>query len=233
MIHQTVLSMQSDAPAVTDAEILPTTGSLASTEAGKSNSNTPRAAADRQWSRKPEMFEPPSFMTLVESSHAVSPKGAASEVVQNPQQPSSTSQAGWFPTLNQVINESQGRKSNEEIIAKVTNWSTSKEHTPLKSLLGEATHSNNKPKSPNMEESSVSQRNGKVPENSGSGLLTTVNSILGPESPADQVAKGEAANEWNSPARYPANIKREKRKLKGRPYWIQLVCCSAVDPRRR
>jgi len=44
------------------------------------------------------------------------------------------------------LNESQGRKKNEEIIAKVTNWSTgeqhpslrSPQHTPLKSLLGKA-----------------------------------------------------------------------------------------------
>ncbi|TKY59932.1 hypothetical protein E2542_SST17027 [Spatholobus suberectus] len=228
-----VLSMQSDAPpAVIDAEISPSTGLLASTEAGKSNLNNPKAASDRRQSGKSEMFEPPSFMTLVEPRQ-VSSKAAASEVQkgQNPQQPDSTSQAAWFPTLTQVVNESQGRKKNEEIIAKVTNWSTSKEHTPLKSLLGEAAHSN-KPKSPKMEDNSVNQKSGKVPENNGSGL-TTVNSILGPESPAAQVVKGEAAKEWNSPARYPADIKREKRKVKSRPYWIQLVCCTSVGPQRR
>jgi hypothetical protein len=44
------------------------------------------------------------------------------------------------------LNESHGRKKNEEIIAKVINWSTgeqhpslrSPQHTPLKSLLGKA-----------------------------------------------------------------------------------------------
>ncbi|KAJ1407316.1 Zinc finger C2H2-type [Sesbania bispinosa] len=225
-----VLSMQSDAPAVIDAENLSSTGLLTSTEAGKSNQNNPEAASEKQQSGKSEMFEPPSFMTLVESSHVVNPKGASSEV-QSRQQPNSTSQAGWFPTLTQVMNESQGRKKNEEIIAKVTNWSTSKEHTPLKSLLGEPIHSNN-PKSPKVEENSVNPKNGKVSENNGSGL-TTVNSILGPESPTAQLEKGDAAKEWNSPARYPADIKREKRKFKSRPYWIQLVCCSTVDPRRR
>ncbi|KAK7319004.1 hypothetical protein RJT34_03713 [Clitoria ternatea] len=226
-----VLSMQSDLPGITDAETLPSTGLLAPTEAGKSNSDNPNASSERQQSGQSEMFEPPSFMTLVEPKQ-VSSKAIASEVqkVQDRQQPDSTSQAGWCPTLTQVVNESQGKKKNEEIIAKVTNWSTSKEHTPLKSLLGEAAHSN-KPKSPKVEEISVNQKNSKVGENNGSGL-TTVNSILGPESPAAaQVLKGEAAKEWNSPARYPADIKRVKRK--SRPYWIQLVCCTSVDPQRR
>ncbi|WJX53075.1 hypothetical protein P8452_39112 [Trifolium repens] len=220
-----VISMISDAPAVLDGETLPSTGPQASTEASKSDVNIPRAApADRQLSGKSETFELPSFTTLVEPSHvAASPNGAttASEI-QNPQQSNSTSQAAWFPTLNQVINEPQGRKKNEETISKITKRSSSKEHTPLKSLLGEATNSSSNPKSPKMEEN-----------NKGSGL-TTVNSILGPESPsAAQTAKEKAANEWNSPARYPANIKREKKKLKSRPFWIQLVCCSTVDPQRR
>ncbi|XP_027341938.1 uncharacterized protein LOC113854859 isoform X2 [Abrus precatorius] len=226
-----VLSMQSDAPAVIEAETLPSNGLLASTEEGKSNLNNPKSAApERQPSGKSEMFEPPSFMTLVEPRQ-VSPKASEIEKGQSPQQPDPTSQAGWFPTLTQVVNESQGRKKNEEIIAKVTNWSTSKEHTNLKSLLGEAAHSN-KPKSPKGEEKSMNQKNSKVPENNGSGL-TTVNSILGPESPAAQTVKGDAAKEWNSPARYPADIKREKRKVKSRPYWIQLVCCTSVDHQRR
>ncbi|KOM31556.1 hypothetical protein LR48_Vigan01g111100 [Vigna angularis] len=227
-----VLSMQSDAPAVIDAETLSSTGLLALTEAGKPNLNNSKAAPERQQSDQSEMFEPPSFMTLVEPMQ-VSPKATASEVQrgQNPQQSDSTSQAGWFPTINQVVGESQERKRNEEIIAKVTNWSTSKEHTPLKSLLGEAAHSN-KPKSPKSVENSGAEKTSKVSEKNGSGL-TTVNSILGPESPAAQVVKGEVAKEWNSPARYPADIKREKRKVKSRPYWIQLVCCTSVGPQRR
>ncbi|XP_019445698.1 PREDICTED: uncharacterized protein LOC109349381 [Lupinus angustifolius] len=169
-----------------------------------------------------EMFEPPS-------------KAAASEVQKgsNSQQQDSISQAGWFPTLTQAINESPERKKNEEIIAKVTNWSTCKEHTPLKSLLGEAAHSS-KAKPPKFGGHSLNQKIGKLPENSSSGL-TTLNSILSPELPAAEAAKGQAAKEWNSPARYPADIKREKGKVKNRPFWIQLVCCSSVDhqPQKR
>ncbi|KAF7837058.1 uncharacterized protein G2W53_005540 [Senna tora] len=225
-----VLSVLSDAPAVIDGEALP------STESGKSNLNSSKAAPEEQRSEKSDMFEPPSFMTLVEPGHVVDPKAAAASEVQkghNPQPNPTSLQAGWFPTITQVVNDSQGRKKNEEIIAKVTNWSNNKQHTPLKSLLGEAANSGNKPKSPKSEEKQASPKNGKVPKDNGLGL-TTVNSILGPESPAAPTAqaamKGDAGKEWNSPARYPADIKREKRKVKSRPYWIQFVCCSSVDP---
>ncbi|MCH84770.1 serine-rich adhesin for platelets-like, partial [Trifolium medium] len=132
-----VISMISDAPAVLDGETLPSTGPQASTEASKSDVNIPQAApADRQLSGKSETFELPSFTTLVEPSHVAASNGAAAaSEIQNPQQSNSTSQAAWFPTLNQVINEPQGRKKNEETISKITKRSSSKEHTPLKSLL--------------------------------------------------------------------------------------------------
>lgn len=225
--------MQSDVQGATNTEALPSTGLLASTEAGKSNLEDPKAASERQQCEKPEMFEPPSFMTLVEPGHVVGPTADAPEVPKEPNQHlnSTSLQAGWFPTLTHVTNESQGRKRNEEIIAKVTNMSTSKQHRPLKSLLSEAAHSN-KPKSPKLEENIVNQKIGKVSEDNGSGL-TTVNSIPGLESPAAQAVKREGGKEWNSPSRYPVNIKREKKKVKGRPYWIQFVCCSSVDTQQR
>ncbi|KAJ1438651.1 hypothetical protein SESBI_02915 [Sesbania bispinosa] len=85
------------------------------------NLNNQEAAYEKQLSGKSEMFE---------SSLVASPHGASFEV-QNRQQPNSTSPAGWFPTLTQVMNESQGRKKNEEIISKVTNWSfRMKTYTP-------------------------------------------------------------------------------------------------------
>ncbi|OIV89791.1 hypothetical protein TanjilG_31377 [Lupinus angustifolius] len=207
-----VFSLQSDAPAVIDTETLPSTSSLASTDAGKSNVNNPIDSFHGQQSGKSETFEPSSFMTL----------------------PDSTSQAGWFPTLTKVINDSPGRKKNEKIIAKVKNWSTSNEHKPLKSLLGEAAQSD-KAKYPKFGGHSLNQKNFNFPENSNSGSKT-VNSILGSGSPAAHVAKGEFAKEWNSPARYPADIKREKGKDKSRPLWIQLVCWSSSmdhQPQRR
>ncbi|KAJ7979152.1 GPI-anchored adhesin-like protein [Quillaja saponaria] len=219
-----VLSLQSDAQAVIDTEILPSTESQASAEAEKSHSNRPNTASEGCQSGKLEMFEPPSFMTLVEPGGLGDKKTDISEVQigQNPQHPnSSSSQAAWFPSIAQVVNESPGRKKNEEIIAKVTNWSAGKQHVPLKSLLGEAAH-DFRPVSPNLKDNVA-----LVPKDN-SAKNTTVNSILGPESPPAQSAR-DAGKEWNSPARYPSDIKREKTKVKGRSYWIQFMCCSSVN----
>ncbi|KAJ0818378.1 putative transcription factor C2H2 family [Helianthus annuus] len=106
-------------------------GSLQSTEKSKVNFGKSNAATS-------DVFEPPSFMTLVETE-SKDKKPESSEVLDSQKQPNSeVSQAGWFPTLTKVNNESEGRKRNEEAIAKVTNWSTGKQSIPLKNLLGEA-----------------------------------------------------------------------------------------------
>ncbi|CAL5416861.1 unnamed protein product [Camellia sinensis] len=130
-------------------------------------------------------------------------------------------QAG-FPSFTNVDNQSLGRKKNEEIIAKVTNWSTGKQHIPLKSLLGEA-NLETKLKSPIPKQTLTVTK-------SNDGSATTVNSILGPEATTDQVAaQREMGKEWNSPAYYLSDNKKEKRKVKGRPYWVPFVCCSSVN----
>ncbi|XLR60697.1 hypothetical protein S83_011369 [Arachis hypogaea] len=72
----------------------------------------------------------------------------------------------------------------------------------------------------------------KEEENTNSNILpTSVDRTE--ESPSAQALINDAAKEWNSPARYPTEMKRKKRKSKSRPYWIQLVCCSSVDLQRR
>ncbi|KAK6279329.1 hypothetical protein POUND7_019596 [Theobroma cacao] len=225
-----VLSTQSDYPAVIDTETLPSTGSHALVEAEEDNIKKSKVASEGQHFDKSDEFEPPSFMTLVEPRGG-DQKDAASEVqtAQNEQHPRAAPlQAGWFPSLAHVANESQGRKKNEEIIAKVTNWNA-KQHTPLKNLLGEA-HSETKPKSPNAKENPavVLPREEKVGKDNGV-LGTKVSSVLGPEAPVAEPTNMEAGKEWNSPARYPADIRREKRKVKGRPLWVQFVCCSSVN----
>ncbi|BFG15534.1 hypothetical protein CerSpe_018080 [Prunus speciosa] len=217
-----VLSIQSDAQAV------PPTDSQTSVEEQKS-----KAASERQYPEKSDMFEAPSFMTLVEPRGVNDQKATAAEIhrAHNLELPKPAPlQAGWFPSISHVVNESPGRKKNEEIIAKVTNWSTGKQHTPLKNLLGEA-YLENKAKSPTQKESQTPapQKDDKaVKVKDGGPGATTVNSILGPESPTGQASKKENAKEWNSPARYPSDIKSEKKKVKGRPYWAQFVCCSSV-----
>ncbi|KAK2641684.1 hypothetical protein Ddye_023447 [Dipteronia dyeriana] len=218
-----VLSTQSDTPVV-DAESLSSTDYLASAETEKSIVKA-KGATEGQQSSNSDVFEAPSFMTLVEPGGEVNHKAAApqTQTIQNSQQQNAaSSQAGWFPSLTHVVNESEGRKKNEEIIAKVTNWSTGK-HTPLKNLLGEAKH-DARPKSPNPKESQahVIWEDETVSKDNGAAV-TTVGSILGPED-----TKREMGKEGNSPARYPADIKREKRKVKGRPIWAQLMCCSSV-----
>lgn len=219
MMHGTVLSTQSDAQAIIDAEALPQPGSQGTRE--KVNSKQPKAASGGEHSDKSDMFEPPSFMTLVEPRGASDQKDTDSEIqtMQNPQQPNQSSlQAGWFPSLTNVVNESQGRKKNEEIIAKVTNWSTGKQHTPLKNLLSEASQEH-KAKPPNPKENLAPS----------GPVATTVNSILDPQSHASKIASRETGKEWDSPARYHSDIKREKRKAKGRSSWVQFVCCSSVN----
>jgi len=231
-----VLSTQSDIPAILDAEPLPSNGSQALSVAEKATLKKPIAASETEHADKSDIFDPPSFMTLVEPRDLVNQKAAASEIqtTGNPQQPKAASvQAGWFPSITNVLNESQGRKKNEEIIAKVTNWSTgeqhpslrSPQHTPLKSLLGEASMET-KSKALNAKEIPV-EKDGFAAKDNGA-LPKTVSSILAPQEPVGEPAMVEE-KAWSSPARYPADIKREKRKVRGRPYWAQFVCCSSVN----
>ncbi|XP_039007407.1 uncharacterized protein LOC120135135 [Hibiscus syriacus] len=184
----------------TRSDNLPINNLHLSSEPEKANVKKPTVASGEQLDKTDE-FEPPSFMTLVEPGGSDQTTPATTVPLQ----------AGWFPSLTHTANESHGRKKNEEIIAKVTNWNA-KQHTPLKSLLGEAINET-KQKSPN----------------SNVAMVTKVSSILGPESPDAKPTGVEAAKEWNSPARYEADIKKEKRKVKGRPLWAQFVCCSYVN----
>ncbi|MED6148787.1 hypothetical protein PIB30_056183 [Stylosanthes scabra] len=220
---QSGVPVQCDAQATNEAEAIASTDLLVSTETENSDLKCPDAASKEQQYEKSEMFEPPSFMTLVEPGLMVGPKSTPEvETDPNKQRPdSSSSQAAWFPTLTHISNESEGRKRNEEIIAKVT----SKQNTPLKSLLVEARNSK-KPKSPKSDKDSANQKRVRVAEDNGSGLMT-VNSILGCESPAMQIMNRESTEEWNS----AADIRREKKKAKNRSHWIQLLCCSSVETR--
>lgn len=208
-----VLSTQSESTAVPDAETTDTRG----LEKSEHDLQKPTSGAECH-PDKSDVYEPPSFMTLVESGESANKKANASEIETqlNAQQLKTEAlKAGWFPSITNVVNESQGRKKNEEIIAKVTNWSTGKQqHTPLKSLLGEA-------RSPNVKQvpPSVNKK-----DETASTKTKTVNSILSSEAPT--AASKEAEKEWNSPARYPVDVKKEKRKSK--PYWVPFVCCSSV-----
>ncbi|KAK4435809.1 hypothetical protein Salat_0744400 [Sesamum alatum] len=187
-------------------------GSVSENNSHKHKTTTEEAHPD-----KSDVFEPPSFMTLVQSGGDEGVRvSAASEIetVHNSQKANSDAlQAGWFPSLTNVVNESEGRKKNEEVIAKVTNWSPVKQHGPLKNLLNEV-------KSPNTKQvPSANQNDEPEPKDKGAGVMT-VNSVMGPDTDKNM-------EEWNSPARYPIEIKKEKKK-KGKSYWVPFVCCSSV-----
>lgn len=223
-----MLSTHSDTPAIGGAEALPSNDSRAALETGKVHTNSGKAEPEVKHTDKSDVFEPPSFMTLVE------PKGsnyqnAAASLPKQEQLKSPSVQAGWIPSLAHAANDSQGRKKNEEIIAKVTNWSTGKQHSPLKNLLVEANRDNKlNPTSPRENSASTTRKEENAMKDDGSGV-TTVGSILSTDAPDSGAAKKQVGQEWNSPARYPEDMKREKRKVKGRPYWVQFVCCASAN----
>ncbi|KAG7543009.1 hypothetical protein ISN45_Aa07g029420 [Arabidopsis thaliana x Arabidopsis arenosa] len=116
------------------------------------------------------------------------------------------------------VNKPENASQNQEItLEKATSWITGKEqHVPLKNLLSEA-------RSPRLQ-----QQQAKDHE---SNNIPRVSSILGQEtSPEDGrwPEKREVSEEWNSPAKYPVDFKREEKKVKGRPFWVPFVCCSNV-----
>ncbi|TYH49820.1 hypothetical protein ES332_D10G161500v1 [Gossypium tomentosum] len=188
-------------------------------------------AVSKQHFDTSDEFEPPSFMTLVEPGGS-NEKSTISDI-QAVQTAESTRtmplQAVWFPSVTHGANESLGRKKNEEIIKKVTNWNA-KQHTPLKNLLSES-NSETKPLSPNSKQSAtpvVGRNYDKVGEDN-EDMGGKVSSTAGPETPVAEPTNIEVEKEWSSPARFPAEIKRGKRRVKGRPLWFQFVCCSSIN----
>ena len=79
-----MLSTQSDIQTTLDAEPLPSSGSQALAE--KATSKMLRAASKTEHADKSDVFEAPSFMTLVEPRDGIDQKAAASETqtTQNP-----------------------------------------------------------------------------------------------------------------------------------------------------
>ncbi|CAN1837887.1 hypothetical protein LINPERHAP1_LOCUS35240 [Linum perenne] len=208
LIGKAVLSTQSDMPVSVDGEA----GSGG--EAGKYSRKIRNGPPEGQ---ETDMFEAPSFMTLVEprrgseekAAAAAGGSGGASEI-QNPQElkaGASPDRAGWFPSITNVVNESQGRKKNEEIIAKVTTKQQQQQHTPLKSLLGEANEEMKLRVATKKEKTEV------VKTTEAGGAVRRMEEGVTVE-----------GKEWDS-----SPPGREKRKVKGRPYWAHLVCCASVN----
>ncbi|GAB4844049.1 hypothetical protein Ancab_014013 [Ancistrocladus abbreviatus] len=206
--------------AATDTEAVVLNDSQQLTDTGK-DSLKPEAVAGGQQSDKSGVFKPPSFMTLMEPKVGAKDDGDASKVQtsENPEHENSTTlQAGWLPSVTHVTN-APGRKENEQIIDKVTNQTTDKQqHTPLKSLLCEAQENT----------THVSQK-GEIPMKNNGTQAEMEKVIIDDKDSIAEAVKGDAGKEWNSPARYPANIKREKGKLKNRSFWTPFMCCSSIQ----
>ncbi|XP_019103933.2 uncharacterized protein LOC104889764 isoform X2 [Beta vulgaris subsp. vulgaris] len=165
--------------------------------------------------------------TPVESHAGINKMEGISEIqtFEEQQQKNSTLQTSASSSVAHV------GKKNEEIIAKVTNWSTEKHHIPLKTLLGEATARSREESPIHHSHSSTSVPPKEEIPVANNGLSKTENVILSTNNPPEESSKEDAEKEWNSPARYPVNIKTEKRRAKGRGYWVPFLCCSSVNAR--
>ncbi|XP_043720486.1 uncharacterized protein LOC122668025 isoform X2 [Telopea speciosissima] len=197
----------------------------------RANRETKNGTSERHRSGHSDLFDAPSFMTLVEPGRGNDQFPASSEIqtVQNPQQTNSSSlQAGWFPSHTYDMKESEGRKKNEEIIAKVSNWSAGKPHTPLRSLLVEA-NLESKQKPSNAQEhpaTTVVPKDDEASAQDNKVVPKTSPPVMAPEASIALAAKGDQEKEWNTPARLPES-KKDKRKARGS--WVPFVCCTAVD----
>lgn len=104
---------------------------------------------------------------------------------------------------------------NQEITMEKT---AKDQHVPLKNLLSEA-------RSPRLAAAAAAAE--------AKSNIPRVSSILldqetSPEEGGRWPERREVSEEWKSPAKYPVELKREERKVKGRPFWVPFVCCSSV-----
>lgn len=150
-----------------------------------------------------------------DNADAFKSPSAEIQSAQNPQR-----ESGSLPSLTSVINESEGRHKNEEIIEKVANWSPGKPHTPLRSFL--------------VDENAEEEQKDSLNARDRSSLKTHENqardAVVAPAKTIAEVSTELAAmeakeEEWSSPEQMPI-IKREKKKVRG--YWmIPFVCCAS------
>lgn len=214
-----VLSAISDVPLATDTAASNT--SQASAEAGTAIM-APKVPEKGQHSESKTSVQP--------QVAGLKQKDGTSEILtsQIEQQKSSALQIDCSPSVTCMSNDQLADQRNEEIIAKVTNWNTEKQHTPLKILLGEAT-ARSQAESPCHDANPLpDHQKEKIPVTNNGLSAKAQHIVLGTK----EAAKERIGKEWNSPARYPVNIKTEKRRAKNKPYWALFVCCSSVDAAR-
>ncbi|GAB2249561.1 hypothetical protein Droror1_Dr00012920 [Drosera rotundifolia] len=190
--------------APTDAEATVSNDSKTSETVGAKQ----EGAADPQQSDNSDLFDPPSFMTLVEpkAGDVLNENVSETQTVQNLELKGSPSPAGWFPSVAYVAaSDSPGRKRNEEIIAKVSQ----SQRIALRSLLGEAYDDEKQAKPPSGKENDplVGTKNGN--------LVT------------DAEEATDAGKEWSSLPKYLTKSKSEKGKP--RSWWSPFLCCVSAN----
>ncbi|GKC55732.1 uncharacterized mitochondrial protein-like protein [Tanacetum coccineum] len=110
-----------------------------------------------------------------------------------------------------ITNETEGRKRNEEAIAKVTNWTTNEQiQTPLKNLATEAKASNPIQLSTMIQKDEAAEKTDEPKKSNMSSGTTT-------------------ANQEPSPPKYIAEGKKVRKKAKGISSWVPFMCCSSVN----
>lgn len=204
----------SDTEALQDVNALRSQGSLES-------SVLRRAVSEEQCTEIADLSEAPFALA---DGRPVSVEVGS---LQGTQLSTSPTANGMSPFHKQAICESKERKKKEEIIAKVEHWSSSKQHTPLKTLLAEANHeSRHKTPDASLHKLPLKSNRSQAPQVQA---FTTGTPAPVSEHLADSAcAKKEAQKEWNSPARLPTT-RNDRRKVKGKPQWVPFLCCPSLN----
>ncbi|XP_049931922.1 uncharacterized protein LOC116247674 isoform X2 [Nymphaea colorata] len=208
-------------------------GNLVAEEAPSSdNLKTNVVSEAHQNSDGADMFEPPSFMTLVEvaGDHGAKlkpPEMKPEYAVQKPTSPAT--EAAWFPSLPSVVNDSGARKKNEESITKAVN--SKRARTPLKNLLVENTEKGGT----KVEDLKATAKDDVKSE--GTLVMKTKAETKAPELESDKVRSSKfkldssatitASTGIISPPKLFGN-KKDKRKNRGLHSWMY-VCCSSIN----
>ncbi|XP_023739610.1 uncharacterized protein LOC111887665 [Lactuca sativa] len=120
-------------------------------------------------------------------------------------------------------NESEGRKRNEEAIAKVTNWSTSEQASgALKNLVSVSEAKSLSPKELKIQKDDDEVE--VVEKISEVGKSNLVNNEK-----ISEVGKSNLVNKETSPPKYIGEGKKVRKKAKGKVSWVPFACCSSIN----
>lgn len=152
------------------------------------------------------IFKEPSFMTQVEPGRW--PVSYEIQTIQN----------------SEV--ESEARKKNEEISAKVVRGNSGRVHVALKTLLAKANFENQKVTNAREHDKPSEDNETQASQDEGCTEKAWSSKIASERSTESSLSQADY-KEWNSPARLPVN-KNQKRRPKGKQPWVPFICCSSI-----